>query len=60
MLDALSRWLYRRNRLDPGCLEREAQERRELERRVDRQLAKLIAALDELTINQNNNHREVS
>ena len=49
MLSAVRRWFQRRRPLEVACLEREAQQRRDLVQQVNVQLAELIAYLDDLS-----------
>lgn len=58
MFDTISRWL--RGERSPGaaCLEREAWERRELQKRVDKQLADLIAYMDGLSARRQDKKNE--
>ena len=55
VIDAIRRWLRRRNEQDWDTIESQAATRADLERRVDAQLRDLIAYLDRLSESRDGN-----
>lgn len=55
VIDAIRRWLRRRNEQDWDTIESQAAAQADLERRVDAQLRDLIAYLDRLSESQDGN-----